>query len=390
MGTCDRSMLRIERYLFRAAASAFLAGLVTLTAIIWVTQALRQLDLMTSKGQTILVFLAMTGLGLPFLTAAIAPVALFASVVYCLNRLNSDSELVVMSASGISTARLLGPFLALFALVFLLMAALYLDVVPRSFEAIQALTARVHADFIANFARPGAFTQLESGFVFHYRERAKDGSLRGVFIQDRRDPAQVSTYIAEVGELVEKDGDAYLHLVKGSTQRPRGSADSSIITFDDYAIDLSEFAHKGDVVRHPRELSTWQLLSPDKRENDPPHFAGQLRAELVDRLTGPFYAFAAGLIGFAALGEARTTRQGRGWAIGAAVLIFSGIRLIGIVASLLMRGKPGAPVPLWVPVGTWVIPLLASLLSLDAIFNGPFTRGFAAARRATLGWKLRG
>ena len=77
-------------------------------------------------------------------------------------------------------------------------------------------------------------------------------------------------------------------------------------------------------------------------------------------------------------------------AIGAAVLIFSGIRLIGIVASLLMRGKPGAPVPLWIPVGTWVIPLLASLISLDAIFNGPFTRGFAAARRATLGWKLRG
>src|ERR1700690_1372997 len=101
MGTCDRSMLRIERYLFRTAASAFLAGLVTLTAIIWVTQALRQLDLMTSKGQTILVFLAMTGLGLPFLTAAIAPVALFARVLYCLNKLTGDSELVGMSASGI-------------------------------------------------------------------------------------------------------------------------------------------------------------------------------------------------------------------------------------------------------------------------------------------------
>jgi hypothetical protein len=36
----------------------------------------------------------------------------------------------------------------------------------------------------------------------------------------------------------------------------------------------------------------------------------------------PLYAFAAGLIGFAALGEARTTRQGRGVAIASAVLIF--------------------------------------------------------------------
>jgi lipopolysaccharide export system permease protein len=377
-------MLRIERYLFRTATTAFLTGLLTLTAVIWVTQALKQLDLMTSKGQTILVFLAMTGLGLPFLTAVIAPIALFASVIYCLNKLNGDSELVVMSASGISTARLLSPFLALFTLVFLLVAALFLEIIPRSFEAIQTLTTQVQADFIANFARPGAFTQLEAGFVFHYRERAKDGSLRGVFIQDRRDPAAVSTYIAEVGELVEKDGDTYLLLVKGSTQHPRGNADSSIITFDDYAIDLSQFIHKSDAVRRPRELSTWQLISPDRKDNDPPHFASQLRAELFDRLTSPFYAFAAGLIGFAALGEARTTRQGRGWAIAAAVLIFGGVRMIGIVTSLLMRGKPDAPVPLWVPVGSWAVPLLASLISLDAIFNGPLTRGFVATRRAAV------
>ena len=375
-------MLRIERYLFRTATTAFFAGLFTLTAVLWVTQALKQLDLMTSKGQTILVFLTMTGLGLPFLTAVIAPVALFASVLYCLNKLNGDSELVVMSASGISTARLLYPFLALFTLVFLLVAALFLEIIPRSFDAIQSLTTRVHADFIANFARPGAFTQLEAGFVFHYRERAKDGSLHGVFIQDRRDPAAISTYIAEVGELVEKDGDTYLLLLKGSTQRPRGNADSSIITFDDYAIDLSQFIHKGDAARRPRELSTWQLISPDRKASDPPHFEGQLRAELFDRLISPFYAFAAGLIGFAALGEARTTRQGRGWAITAAVLTFGAVRMVGIVTSLLMRGKPGVPVPLWVPVGSWAVPLLASLISLDVIFNGPVTRGLASVRRA--------
>src|SRR5277367_4753128 len=286
-------MLRIERYLFRTAATAFLAGLLTLTAVIWVTQALKQLDLMTGKGQTILVFLTMTGLGLPFLTAIIAPVALFASVLYCLNKLNGDSELVVMSASGISTARLLAPFLALFALVFLAVAALYLDIVPRSFQAIQTLTARVHADFIANFARPGAFTELEAGFVFHYRERANDGSLRGVFIQDRRDAAAIATYIAEVGEIVEKEGETYLLLLKGSTQRPRASGDSAIITFDDYAIDLSQFIGKGDAIRRPRERTTWQLLAGDPR--DPAQLVGQLRAELLERFTSPFYAFAAGL-----------------------------------------------------------------------------------------------
>ena len=374
-------MLRVQRYLFRTASLAFLGGLATLTSVIWVTQALKQLDLMTSKGQTILVFLTITGLGLPFLTAIIAPVALFASVLYCLNKLNGDSELIVMSAAGVSPRRLLAPFAALFALVFAGVAVLHIEVMPRSFDAIQSLTARIHADFIANFARAGAFTELESGFVFHYRERAPDGSLRGVFIQDRRIPDQTATYIAEVGELVEKDNDTYLLLLKGSTQRPRGEEDTSIITFEDYAIDLSQFIHKGDGARRPRERSTWDLLFPDPRDKGAVAIAGQMRAELLDRFTSPLYAFAAGLIGFAALGEARTTRQGRGWAIGAAIVTFGALRFLGIALSLLMRGKPGAPVPLWVPVGAFALPIGAALASLDAIFGGPLNQSLALVKR---------
>ncbi len=69
----------------RTATTASLSGLVVLTGVIWITQALRQIDLLTSKGQTILIFMMMTGLALPSLVAIIAPVALFAGVLYTLN-----------------------------------------------------------------------------------------------------------------------------------------------------------------------------------------------------------------------------------------------------------------------------------------------------------------
>src|ERR1700734_3056271 len=106
-------MIQIERYLFSTAATASVSGLVVLTGVVWVTQALRQIDLITSKGQTILLFLMMTGLALPSLVAFIAPVALFAGVLYTLNKLNGDSELVVMAASGVSPLQLLRPMAAL-------------------------------------------------------------------------------------------------------------------------------------------------------------------------------------------------------------------------------------------------------------------------------------
>ena len=344
-------MLRVERYVFRTAAYAFLAGLTALTGIVWVTQALRQVDLLTNKGQSLLVFLSLTGLTTPSLVAIIAPVALFVGVLYCLNKLNGDSELVVMSAAGISPARLLRPFLVLFTMVFALVAALYVEVMPWSFDAIETLSAFVRADFIANFARPGAF------------------------IQDRRDPTHITTYISEVGKTITRDGETYLVLSKGTYQRPESSGDSAIVTFDDYAIALSQFMHRGDVVKRPRERSTAELLTYNANDEQARKMAGRFRSELTDRFASPLYAFAAGLIGFAALGEARTTRQGRGVASAGAILIFVALRMLGVAVTSL------AVSDLRAVILAWALPIGASILCLDSILGGPVKRALADARR---------
>ena len=356
-------MTRIERYLFSTAATAFLSGLIVLTGIIWLTQALRQIDLLTSKGQTILIFLMMTALALPSLVAIIAPVALFGGVIYTLNKLNGDSELVVMAASGVSPARLLRPLALLSGLVFVVVAALYIQVLPWSFGAIENLTTFVHADFIANFARPGAFTQLESGFVFHFRERTPDGALRGVFMQDWRDPSLVTTYIAEAGKTVDRDGASYLQLSKGVLMRPQTSGDSAMVTFDDYTIDLSQFMSAVNSIKKPRERSTAQLMAPNAQDRDDPALAGHIRSELLDRLASPLYALVAGLFAFAALGEARTTRQGRGVATGAAILAFLFVRMLGFAATTLTVSDASAA------IFVWAIPLVSCLGALFIIFR---------------------
>src|SRR5207302_1339501 len=65
----------------------------------------------TNQGQTILVFLGITTLLIPILAQVIAPIAFVIAVVYAIDKLNGDSEIVVMNAAGISPARLFRPFL---------------------------------------------------------------------------------------------------------------------------------------------------------------------------------------------------------------------------------------------------------------------------------------
>ena len=361
-------MSRIERYVFRTASIAFLSGLVALTGVIWITQALRQIDLLTSKGQTILVFLMMTGLVLPSLIGIIAPVALFAGVLYTLNKLNGDSELVVMSAAGVSPGRLLRPLALLSGVVFAIVSAIYIQLLPWSFSAIENLTSYVQADFISNFARPGSFSNLQFGFVFHYRERTPDGALHGVFMQDRRDPSHISTYIAEAGKTLQKDGESYLQLSKGVLFRPQSAGDSAVVSFDDYTIDLSQFMLAVNKIKRPRERSTLDLMRPSGDDAVDPAIAGHVRSELLDRLASPLYALVAGLFAFAALGEPRTTRQGRGLAIAGAILAFIGVRMLGVTVTTLSVAAPAAS------VFVWALPIAASLAALAVIFrrSAPF------------------
>src|SRR5918997_2545769 len=186
-------MKLIERYILRIAFSAFVACLLALTGVIWITQALKELDLLTSKGQTIVVFLTVTGLSLPALVTVISPVALFIAVVYPLNKLNGDSELIVMSAAGMAPTRLIKPFLSLSALVCAIVAFMTMYLMPASFQELRDLVTKIRADFVANMVKEGQFTTLDSGITFHYRERSGD-ALLGIMMQDRRQQDRTIVY----------------------------------------------------------------------------------------------------------------------------------------------------------------------------------------------------
>src|SRR5438552_18391618 len=105
----------LSRYVCRQAAGALALILLSLTGVVWIAVALRQLELMTTQGQNVLRFLAMTVLAIPSMMALIAPIALLIAAIYVVNRLNGDSELIVMTAGGMPAWSLLRPlgFLAL-------------------------------------------------------------------------------------------------------------------------------------------------------------------------------------------------------------------------------------------------------------------------------------
>jgi lipopolysaccharide export system permease protein len=353
-------------YIFRTTFGAFLIILMSLTAVIWVTHALRDIDIMTNQGQNILVFVGITGLVIPQLILIIAPIALMIAIAHSLNKLATDSEIIVMNAAGMSPWRLFQAFLVAAVVVSILVGAIAAYISPMCIRELRRWAAEVRADLVANIVQPGRFTNIERGLTFHIRERQPNGLLLGIFVDDLRDPAERATFLAEQGQIVKSDKGTFLVLETGSVQRhPTAQRDPTIVVFERYAFDLSHFSGGAqDLTYSVNEHYLWELLSPDPQDpvflKDP----GQFKAELHDRLTAPLYPLAFMIITYAYLGAPRTTRQSRTLSMVSAVSMVALVRFAGF-ASMVFGNKFPPALAL-----QYLIILAVSVLGLTAISRG--------------------
>lgn len=355
----------IERYIFRRALVAFLATLTVLTGVVWVTQALRQLDLVTAKGQAIGAFLAITGLALPFLVLLIAPFAVVIAAIVTLATLNADSELVVMQASGASRWRTLKPILAIGVAVGVLAAFLTFWAAPAGLKQVREALTQVRIDLVASIIRPGRFIEIDDGLTFHIRDRGADGGISGIVLDDERDPDRSMTYLANGGHIVEALDRTLLVMSNGTIQRRiRKDGSLSIVRFDAYAFDLSNLMPEESApVYRPSERTIFELLSLDAADAYVQQNRGRFRAELHDRLSQPLYPVAFALLVFLFLGEPRTSRQGRSMAILGAIVAVIAVRLAGFGAGTLAVRYPVAA------IGVYGVPLVAIAGSLSILLS---------------------
>jgi lipopolysaccharide export system permease protein len=332
----------ISRYIFHTTFGAFAVVLLSLTAVIWVTQALRDFDLMTSQGQTILVFIGITGLIIPLLVLVIAPIALLIAVAHTLNKMSTDSEIIVMNAAGMSPWILFRAFMMVALAVSLIVGSISAYFAPKGLRMLRDWLTEVRANVVSTIVQPGRFTSIESGVTIHIRERRNNGQLMGIFLDDRRNPAERVTVLAEVGELIDNDKGTFLVLQKGIVQRHEtNQRDPAMVVFDRYAFDLSQFAGGPQAVKYSiRERYLWQLLFPDPKDPFYIEQPGQFRAELHDRLVAPLYPLAFVVIAFAYLGAPRTTRQSRTMSMIGAVSGVALLRLIGFASTVFGASTP--------------------------------------------------
>ena len=358
-------MKTLERYIFRRAVLVFFMAMAAMAGVVWATQALRQLDLVTSKGQTIVQFIGITMLAMPFLLVIVAPFALMIALVLVLNALSGDSELIVIDATGGSRFLVLKPVLLFALAVMTLTASLSLYVAPAGLGQLREEITRVRADLVANIIKPGHFINMDAGLTFHIRNRSGNGTLDGLLLHDVLDKDTAFTYQSDTGHIVEISDRTLLVMQNGTIQRkPKGAGDISIVRFQSYAFDLSNLIPEAsEPVYKASERSTYILLNPGANDAYALQHPDKLVSELHERISQPLYCIAFALIVFAFLGKARTTRHSRGFAILGALTSCILVRTAGFGVTAIASGLSGLLLLLY------IVPISAMCLATWAILT---------------------
>ncbi len=351
-----------SKYVFRQATGSFLLILISLTGIVWIALALRQFNVVTSQGQDTWMLVKMTSLALPNLMAIIAPFSLLIAALHTLNRLNTDSELIVLSAAGSTVWTVARPLLLLAVFVSIFLAFVSQLAQPWSMRLLREYLVQVRSDLLTQVIQPGRFSSPEPDLMFHIRDRSADGELQGLVMHDTRDKSQSQSYLAEHGTIVKQDGTAYLVMTNGHIIR-RADADGppQIVAFDKYVVDLDRFEpqDEGSGELKPRERYWDELVYPDPNSNLFKKSPGQFRAEIHERLVTPLYPIAFAFLIIAFVGQARSTRSSRMQSLVLTFLFAATCRMAGLALNSAVSRNPTMLFALYgVPVGAIIFSLI--------------------------------
>ncbi len=285
----------IARYITKEIALAS----VTVTGLLFLILLSNRFSLYLGKaasGQmSVRLVFEILGLYTPELLSYLIPIGIYMGILFAYGRLYTDSEMIIFSACGVHTRKILGITLLCAALGVLVTGFLTLWVVPRvSLVRETMLTQGERLDLMGSLM-PQRFQSIDDDQSIVYLEQVSKKELKGVFIaikpvlssDTEKEQAWVlvtaKTASFQADPSAQAKDDVYVVLKDGYRyQGLAGKANYSVIAFEEYGRALDNLNPSEAPSDNMRSKKSGDLLKLSDKEAS---------AELQWRLSMPLSVF---------------------------------------------------------------------------------------------------
>jgi lipopolysaccharide export system permease protein len=358
----------VEKYLFRQLLVPVLGAVAALTAVATLSQTLTALDVIVENGQSAWTLFKITGLALPPLLSLILPISLFVGALLALNRLQTEQEIVICFAAGMSRWRVMAPAIRLAVIFGVISLFLNIWVQPYTFRLMREEYYRVRTDLAASLVREGEFVQAGTGLTVYVQRVEQSGLLKNPFIYVQRDKGQ-TTYAARDGRIVKRDGQPALILRHGGSEEFSPAGVLNYLTFDEYVFELAPFIKADANLRYkPSDLWLHELVSPNLSLPWESHNRLKLLAEANSRMATPLYNLTFVLLALAGVLGGPFSRLGYGRRIAQVAAIAAVARIAGFAVEAGCAGSA------WLNIMQYLVPILPMWWAARVLFRQKIRR----------------
>ena len=333
-------MKHYNRYVLGRLAQTF--GFFSLILILayWINRSLGIFNSLIGDGQSTIVFFELIFLFLPQVIAIILPIAALAATIFIINRMSSESELVILDAAGLSPFNILRPFIYFAFLTSILTAILSLYLVPISRSQMDFRTEIISKDIISKLISDGSFLHPVPNMTIFVSSVNTNGELEDIFIHDQRSKDRDLTYVATRALLVKENEKSHLVLFNGLLQTLDIKSNTlSHIGFDSLTYRLAQLTSTEEKkLSNIDNYGIIELLKADHAlQKSLKKSKSRIQFEAHDRILKPLHCFIYVLLSAVVMCIGSYSRFGLARQIFFSVLIVLGFNILSTNGLVLLR-----------------------------------------------------
>jgi lipopolysaccharide export system permease protein len=355
-------MKTLYKYIFNEIWPTFLTSLLVFIFIVLAARMVTISEWVINHGVSPLLVIQMILFLLPNIILFALPAASLMAVFIAFLRLSSDNEILAMKVSGISLYKMMPPVLLASLIAGLIAVFIGVYGAPWGNRTFKDLIVKIAQSNAALGIKERVFSEPFTNITFYVNSfSSKEGTMKDVFLVDRRDPSNTNTIVAREGRVLlhPKSRTITIHFTGGTIFMVGKKFDAVRTTeFETYDLNIGLddiMSNLSSRKKAPKEMSIKELANNLKATPKGEMKYNEMIIELMEKFSIPLAVVLMGLIGMPLGAQIKTRSRFHGIVISLVIFFVYYLSLAGVRSI----GETGAISPL---LGSWLPDLLLLIL----------------------------
>jgi len=232
---------------------------LSVTFIVWVIQAVNNLDIVAEDGHSFFIYFYYIALIFPKIFGKILPVIFFISLFYTLTRYENNNELKIFWINGINKITFYNVILKYTFIIFIIQIFITSIVGPNLQNKARSYIQNSTIDFFPSLFQEKKFIDTVDKLTIFIQSKNSSNEFTNIYLKDdtNKYPKIIT---AKKGFLILKDNNKILRLLEGKFIYVNRSGSATSFNFDKIDFDLSKFLTKTTTHKKIQEINISKLV----------------------------------------------------------------------------------------------------------------------------------